>query len=197
MGKLTLFEDSDITWQKSIQDLKVVQLLFHEQKGRFIIMTRKAIYTMDISDKQFIKRYDSNDLTSMALTHEGNQLILGTEDGVFSLDSDSYKEISSLNKKLPDTNISCISEINGNLWFGSSRGAFVQREDGKYDYYQSRRWLVDDAVIDISPGPDNSVLILSKTGLSKIVFREMTLEKKAEYFQEIQRLRHIRHGFSY
>jgi hypothetical protein len=72
----------------------------------------------------------------------------------------------------------------------------VNRPDGRYDYYASKRWLVDNRVKDISPGPDGSVLILTEQGLSKINFVEMTLAEKAEHFQRIQRLRHIRYGFS-
>ena len=72
--------------------------------------------------------------------------------------------------------------------------SFKLREDGKFDYYASKRWLLDDHVIDISDGPGKSVLILSQKGLNQISFKLMTLESKAAFFQEIQRKRHIRYG---
>jgi len=195
-GKLAFFTDSEMTWEKSLDDFEPIEILFDGNKGRFMVLSKNSLYTFSVADKQLIKRYNGKNLTSMALARDYYQLVVGTEDGIFSLDSKSFKEASPLNRKLPDTKISCITEINGKLWFGSSRGAFVLREDGKFDYYASKRWLVDDKVIDISVGPENSVLVLSETGLSKIIFTEMTLAEKAEYFQEVQRLRHVRFGFS-
>lgn len=56
--------------------------------------------------------------------------------------------------------------------------------------------LVDDAVVDIAEGPDNSVLILTQKGLSQIEFKPMTLAEKAAYFQKIQRERHLRYGLT-
>jgi hypothetical protein len=55
---------------------------------------------------------------------------------------------------------------------------------------------VSDDVIDISKGPGNSVLILSKDGLSIIRFKKMTLQQKARHFDRLTRSRHIRHGFN-
>ncbi len=195
-GKLAFFRDSKMIWEKSLDDFKPIELLFDENKKHFIILSENALYIFNTDEQQLMKKYDGNNLTSMALAGENNQIVVGMEDGILSLDSESFKETSPLNRKLPDTKISCITEINGKLWFGSSHGAFALRDDGKYDYYASKRWLVDDKVLDISGGPENSVLVLSETGLSKIIFTEMTLAEKAEYFQEVQRLRHIRFGFS-
>ncbi|MHC4509415.1 MAG: hypothetical protein ACYTAO_10735, partial [Planctomycetota bacterium] len=102
----------------------------------------------------------------------------------------------ALRRKLPCTEIRCIRQIGGRVWFGTSSGAFALRSDGRADYYASKRWLVDDRVIDIAEGPDNSVLILSQTGLSIIHFQPMTLQQKAEHFDKLTRARHIRHGFN-
>src|SRR5690606_4763035 len=88
------------------------------------------------------------------------------------------------------------NEINGRLWFGSTRGAFVLRKEGKYDYYASRRWLPSDKVIDIQAGPGQSVLVLTDKGLSQIRFTYMTLHEKAQFYQRQVRNRHIRHGFN-
>ena len=194
--KLAFFTDSELVWEESLDDFEPVELLYNSSQGVFVILSKSAIYTFTIADKQLIMRSDAGNFTSMAFVAENSLLMLGTEDGILSLDSESFKEISPLNTKLPDTKISCITKINGKLWFGSSKGAFSQRDDNKYDYYASKRWLVDDQVIDISAGPDNSVLILTETGLSQIVFTKITLADKAEYFQKVQRLRHVRYGFS-
>jgi hypothetical protein len=68
--------------------------------------------------------------------------------------------------------------------------------DKRADYYASKRWLPSDQVVDIAAGPDHSVLILTKKGLAKIVFEDMTLHDKAMYFEKQVRARHIRHGFN-
>ena len=195
-GKLVLFKNNKNVWEKPVKDFEPVELLFDVGKQTFVVLSKNAIYTLNGSDKKLVKRYSGKNLTAISLVAEKNQIVVGTEDGILSLDSESFEEISPINRKLPDTHISCIAEINGKLWFGSPKGAFALRHDGKYDYYASKRWLVDDKVTDIFAGPDNSVLILTEKGLSRITFVEMTLAEKAEYFQEVQRLRHIRHGFS-
>ncbi len=195
-GKVAFFADSKLSMEQSIEDFEPMEILYDETKDQFLVLSKHSLYLYTPGEEKIMKVYDSNNLTSMAFIADNNQIIIGTEDGILTIDSKSHKEVSPLNQKLPDTNISCISEIDGKLWFGSSRGAFSLKDDGKYNYYASKRWLVDDKVLDISEGPDNSVLILTETGLSQIHFVEMTLAEKAEYFQEVQRLRHIRHGFS-
>jgi len=195
-GKLAFFRDSEMAWKKSPEDFNPVKLLYNAEKKQFLILTENALYTFRPGEQKLIKEYEGENLTSVTLIAEKDQVVVGTKDGVFSLDAESYKEISPLNTKLPCTEISCITEINGKLWFGSSKGAFALREDGRYDYYASKRWLVDDRVVDISAGPDNSVLVLTEKGLSSINFVRMTLAEKTEYFQKVQRLRHIRFGFT-
>jgi len=195
-GKLVYFKNNRKVWEESVLDFEPVELLYDSGEQLFIVLSDHAIYTFKGSDRELVKKFSGNNLTAISKTAENKQIMVGTEDGILSLDPETFEETSPINRKLPDTNISCIEEINGKLWFGSSKGAFALRHDGKYDYYASKRWLVDDRVIDISAGPDHCVLILTKKGLSKINFVEMTLAEKAEYFQRVQRLRHIRHGFS-
>jgi len=195
-GKLVYFEDNESAWELSLSDFVPLELLYDGDKKMFIVLSENAVYSFTGDEQKLQKRYSGNDLTAISLIADKSQLMVGTEDGLISLDSESFEETAPINKKLPNTKISCISEVNGRLWFGSARGAFSLRPDGNYDYYASKRWLVDDKVSDISSGPDNSVLILTGKGLSRINFMEMTLAEKAEYFQEVQRLRHIRHGFS-
>ena len=109
-------------------------------------------------------------------------IVLGTTNGIQLLDRKTFT-LNKLDQKLPWTEITSVNNIRGNLWFGSTKGAFKLREDGKYDYYASKRWLVDDHVADIAEGPDGSVLVLTQKGMSKIDFEPMTLAQKPEYFQ--------------
>ena len=195
-GKMVYFKNKEAAWELSPENFVPVSLLFDADKQSFIVLTSDAIYTISDTDRKLHKRFSGKDLTAFSLADNNSRIVVGTNDGILSLDSESFEEIAPLNNKLPNTQITCISEINGRLWFGSARGAFSLRPDGLYDYYASKRWLVDDKVRDICTGPDHSVLVLTELGMSKINFVEMTLAGKAEYFQEVQRLRHIRHGFS-
>jgi hypothetical protein len=70
------------------------------------------------------------------------------------------------------------------------------RNDGKFNYYASERWIPSDTVVHISKGPENSVLILTNKGLGKICFEDMTLYEKAMFFEKQVRDRHIRTGFN-
>lgn len=195
-GKLAFFRDSGPVWERAMEDFIPLDIVFDQQRVHFIILTENSIYTFRPVDRQAESRYEGEDLTCLALASDDREILVGTKDGIFSLDAETFQSGTPLNRKLPATGITCISEINGQPWFGTSRGAFKGREDGRYDYYASKRWLVDDHVIDISDGPGNDVLVLTRNGLSILRFEEMTLDRKAAYFQEVQRLRHIRYGFS-
>ncbi|RMG24670.1 MAG: hypothetical protein D6730_12270 [Bacteroidetes bacterium] len=126
---------------------------------------------------------------------QGGELLLGSETGCRVLNKNSMKSIEHLTQ-LPWPELTCIREIDGKRWFGSTRGAFVQKPEGGFTYYASRRWLPNDRVRDLAPGPDGSVLVLTEGGLSRIQFEWMTLEQKAAYFERQVRLRHIRYGFN-
>ena len=189
--EIALFTDSKKVWGESIKGLNPLQLIADED--RFLILTSNGVYQLLNENNKFSQVYTGSNLSAMAL-FEG-KIVVGTNNGVFSLDATSFKA-TKIDRKLPSNDITSLKNIDGSLWFGSKNGAFKLREDGKYDYYASKRWLVDNDVVDIAKGADNSVLLLTTTGLSKINFVEMTLAEKADYFQEIQRSRHVRYGFT-
>lgn len=191
--ELKLLKNGKSIWGERQVGLNPEKLLFDEKRNRFLVLTAEAIYNIDVSQPEFDKIYESSGLTSLAIYKD--DIIVGTDKGVITLSGESFAA-TEINQQLPWTEITAVETINDQLWFGSTKGAFKLREDGKYDYYASKRWLVDDHVVDIASGPDNSVLILTKEGLSQINFRNMTLSEKADYFQKIQRLRHIRYGLT-
>lgn len=192
-GALKLLKDGKSIWNAQHAGINPKTLLFDEKGKKFLALTEKAIYEIDIESPELKRIYGGSGLTSMAFF--GNDLIVGSNDGIITLSGESFTK-GETNQKLPWTEITAVKTINNELWFGSTKGAFKLRDDGKYDYYASKRWLVDDHVIDLAAGPDNSVLIVSKKGLSQINFKSMTLSEKADYFQKIQRLRHIRYGLT-
>jgi len=101
--------------------------------------------------------------------------------------------------------------VPGGVWFGTTRGAFFQRESTnsryaipaapgidppRFRYYAGKRWLRDDHVIDIAVDHDGDVWVLTRTGLNKIEFRRMTLAAKADWFHRKIRSRNMRYGFT-
>lgn len=174
---------------------KVRQIAFDGTQGRFLLLGGNTLWCFDPGRSNSPAFHHAN-LTCMALIDKNHTLLVGTSDGYLRLDPKSLEPLSNAETKLPCADIRCIKEIGEKIWFGTPRGAFALHANGQIDYYASQRWLVDDAVVDIWPGEDDSVLILSKSGLSIIHFREMTLAVKAEHFDRLTRRRHIRYGFS-
>ncbi|MEN8202438.1 MAG: hypothetical protein ABFS28_07570 [Bacteroidota bacterium] len=194
--KLVFFEKGKKSWEKELKGFEPLELLYDANRQLYIVLSENAIHSFQCTDRKLRRKFTGTQLTAISFSADRQQLLVGSEKGILTLDPVSCKEILPLNSRLPDPVITSIKLIHGRLWIGSSRGAFALREDGKYDYYASGRWLVDDRVTDMAAGPDQSVLILTEKGMSRINFQNMILEEKAGHFQEIQRLRHIRYGFS-
>ncbi|MCB0853836.1 MAG: hypothetical protein KDD63_16540, partial [Bacteroidetes bacterium] len=190
---LTFFQNKTKTWEQVIDQLKPQEVIYDGKNERYFILTSKELFQFQPREKELTKVYTGESLTALTLFND--KIVVGSMNGLVELDASSF-QAGSLNQKLPWTEITSLKTIHNELWIGSTKGAFKLRSDGKYDYYASKRWLVDDHIVDMAEGPDQSVLLLSQTGLSKIHFVEMTLAEKAEHFQEIQRLRHVRYGFS-
>lgn len=193
-SKLQYLKDSTIAWSGTHAG-SVIDLAFDNRLGKFLILTNTGISSFDPAGNALKTEYSGDNLTAFAVSTAKDAIVVGTRDGYFFLDK-NFSAKGDVQRRLPWTDITTIEEIDGRLWFGSTRGAFVLNDDGKYSYYASKRWLPSDRVIDIAKGPDNSVLILTSHGLAQIVFEEMTLHDKAMYYQKQVRNRHIRHGFN-
>ncbi|MEN6427967.1 MAG: hypothetical protein ABFE13_21650, partial [Phycisphaerales bacterium] len=150
------------------------------------------IKDIEVHEGQFMYLTDKYVLSNAS----GGRLLIGASEGRLRIDPNSLESQVTDPTRAPCTDLRCRRTIGNAVWFGTSRGAFSQQPDGRIDYYASKRWLLDDAVIDIWPGPSGSVLILSQRGLNIIHFREMTLAQKAEHFDQLTRRRHIRFGFN-
>jgi hypothetical protein len=93
-------------------------------------------------------------------------------------------------------------EKSGAVWLGSAEGAarFDQKAKHRWDrwqYFYGRRWLKDNEVKNIWVDEANAarkVWIRTRTGVSLIEWRPMTLAQKAKYFEERIEQRHVRHG---
>ncbi|HWN95815.1 MAG TPA: hypothetical protein VNT99_12335 [Methylomirabilota bacterium] len=93
-------------------------------------------------------------------------------------------------------------ERSGAIWLGGDQGAarFDPKAGHPWDrwqYFWGRRWLTDNEVQNIQvdeSGSTRQVWVRTKTGVSRIEWRRMTLEEKAKFFDERIEARHLRHG---
>jgi hypothetical protein len=165
----------------------VCDIRYHPEKKTFIIATAQAIFefTPESGTKEL---YKGTGITC-AIPFK-NDVVAGTQTGYLFL---SKKQLI---KNVPCAHITNISEINGKLWFATVNGIFGLNEDGKYAYYAGERWLPCNATLTVEAGPDNSLLVLTKSGLGQIYFEKMTLEDKAMFYEKMVRQKNIRYGFN-
>lgn len=87
---------------------------------------------------------------------------------------------------------------DGAIWRAESVG--LVRIDNKaelrdrYQYFAGKRYLPDDDVQSLAPDQAAGMWARTKTGVSHIELKRMTLEQKAALFEERIRQRHDRHG---
>jgi hypothetical protein len=192
---LKLVKGTEQLWKGKVAE-PVIQLKYAPATGQFWILTAKTLHALSPGRKELKTFYEGNRLTAFDITGFGTQTIIGTPAGYIKINNLSGKQSGSTRSNIPVPEITVVKEVNGNVWFGSPEGAFMLRNDGKYNYYYGERWLPGNKVIDIAEGPDNSVLVLTDKGIGQICFREMTLHEKALYFEDQVRRRHIRNGFN-
>lgn len=191
---LKYVKDSKTLWNGKISSGKIVKIRFQKSENLFWILSTDALYSFSPSSNSFQKQFSGKDFTAFDFFNQ--KIIIGTNDGYIEFDSKSKKQIGEKHTKLPHTELTAIETIGEKVWFGSTKGAFALRKDGKFDYYNGERWLPSNVVKHISAGANNSVLILTDAGLAQIHFKSMTLHEKAMFFEEQVRSRHIRNGFN-
>jgi len=192
---LKYIQDSKIIWDHHLTNSEIVSIEYNKIGYEFLILTNKQLLSFAATKKSLRPIHTGSDLTCFAITDLGKNVIIGSNNGYVKLIRDKHTT-SDIVYKLPWPDLTQIKEINGILWFGSSLGAYMLREDGKFNYYYGQRWLPGNKVIHISEGPDNSVLILTDKGLGQIKFERMTLEEKALRYERKVRQRQIRYGIN-
>jgi hypothetical protein len=195
-SKLECVNGEGSLWNGKIAGDKVVEIEYDTVNDLYWVLGKKGLYSFSMKDKAIKAVVKGSGYACVEVADNGKKIYVGTSDGYFVVDGKTKKQVGEVQKKLPWTELTAISEVNGKIWFGSTKGAFKLREDGKFDYYNGERWLADNNVKQIAAGPDNSVLILSDNGVGQICFKEMTLYDKAMYYEKQVRDRHIRNGFN-
>ncbi len=175
---------------------KAIAILYDPVKNGFWILGENSLTLFSAISFSLRTSFTGQGLTAFSFSPAMDSLLIGTHHGYFTLPASDGAGKAVLRDRLPATDISSIRMLEHKIWFGSSAGAFMLREDGTFDYYASRRWLPSDQVIDIATGPDRTLYILTGSGLAAIHTDSLTLAQKADYFEKQVRNRHIRNGFN-
>ncbi len=192
---LQYVKDSTVQWSGTVQS-PLLDIRFDNGKNIFWLLTKEGVHVFSPFEKSVTHAVEGNNFTAMALVRNSKEIIVGTTDGYLVVDVETRKINGDPHKKLPWTEITAVEEVDGKIWFGTTKGAFRINDDGSFSYYASKRWLPSVQVIDIAKGPEQSVLVLCDKGLARIDAKEMTLHDKAMYYEQQVRARHIRHGFN-
>lgn len=195
-NKIQYVKDQEQIWEGKAENGRILDIRYDPSQKLFYILTTHSVETFSPADKALKTGYKADSLTAFTLSNKNAELVIGTSNGYLVVDAKTFAVKGEKQVKLPSTDITAVAELNGKLWFGSGKGAFMLKDDGKYNYYASKRWLPNDQVKQITAGPDESVLVLTKGGVAKICFKNMTLEEKAVYYNRQVRERHIRNGFN-
>ena len=173
----------------------LVDILFDKDYNGFWILSDNNLSFYDVKTGKLESKFDGSGFTAFTLMKNHSELTIASTNGYMIFDK-GLNKVTKSNDKLPCIQLTSVNEIDGRLWFGSKDGAFMLKDDGKFNYYASRRWLPDNDVRYVAKGKGNSVLVLTSKGLATISFELMTLYDKAVLFEEQVRERHNRNGFN-
>jgi hypothetical protein len=173
-------------WQGSMKGVKKIR--YDDAGRRFILVTPGQVAELTSSGSINIL-YEGTTINCAEPLGSG-KIAIATSGG-YIIYPDGH-----LIADTPHPDINCVKLIGGALWFGTTHGAFKLGEDGRYSYYAGQRWLPGNNVVALHEGPDRSILAVTDKGLGHIIFKEMTLEEKAMFFEQQVREKNIRYGFN-
>jgi hypothetical protein len=183
-----LFKRSEKIADIAVPDGELIRLYVYDKK--FWYLTGEAIFCLE--GKEWNKIYEGEGLTTIAFSD--NDIGVGTTDGYFVIDRKGQVKKEKENR-LPVPAVNGMLAVNGQYWFSSGNGAFVESGD-KYRYYTYQRWLDEPEIVDMAADKEGNMYFLTATSLNKIAFKDETLACKAGYIQDRLRKYHLRYGFS-
>lgn len=195
-NRLIRLDTNGIQWQDQLANDSILALLNDPETDDFYVLTSQQILRFSIDDRQLQSIHSGQGFTAFDLDTEKRVLVVGTNNGYFTLKLDEAGTSPSLQQALPVLDLTTVQVVGSSYWFGSNKGAFSVTPKGNIAYYNGQRWLNDDKVIAIRSKMDGTVLVLTETGLSQIHTKEWTLAEKAAFYDRQVRERHIRYGFN-
>lgn len=194
--EVRLLKDSKIEWNGIFPGPKILAARYDDSRNQFWLLGSNELFTFSPAGKVLKSVFKFDNLTCFDLSADKKVVYIGTTNGYVKFDPSSQRQIGLVVQRVPAASITALKEVNGQMWFGTTEGAFQLRADGKYNFYNGERWLPGNLVIDFARGENGSVLILTDKGLTEMVYKHWTLAEKADYYGKQVRLRHIRNGFN-
>lgn len=169
--------------------------------GAAAVGTEQGLYVRPENGAAFEQVYPADDCYSWAprsvraLAYDAKgRMWFGCSQGVGVGDGDSWALFTGA-EGLPYNRFTCAASAeNGVIWFGTERGA-IRFDGDKWSYRASLRWLPDDHVNCIAVHPDGTAWIATPKGIARIRRVTMTLEEKADWFQEQVERHNSRDGY--
>ncbi|WP_270087931.1 hypothetical protein [Sphingobacterium sp. SYP-B4668] len=192
-NKIQYLKDGKSAWSTTLPQSTLLEVVKGNDAHQVLILTDGELLLGELNNMKTKSLYKGNGFVSVA--QHGNEVIIAHKSEGLYFFNESYA-LTRKNPKLPSLALQVVRSLNGELWVGSKQGAFRMDKGGEIKYYASKRWLVDDGVVDIKLGTDGNMLILTDKGLSKIISKTMTLAEKAIFYENQVRARHIRNGFN-
>jgi len=183
-----IFENNG--WRKAESDAPAAPRIFVQvpmAKGTNVILVdgKKGRMAVDLHSGLFppSEQHWEEGAKYGAIDKDGNFWMAGPR-GVVCRKNDHTWHLITGKEGLPCNDItSMASSLDGEVWFGTSKGAI--RYDGKeWRYRQGLRWLPDDEVRDVAVTVDNSAWFATKAGVGVIRFQPMTLAQKAKFYED-------------
>ncbi|MCC5936120.1 MAG: hypothetical protein JJU34_02450 [Lunatimonas sp.] len=189
-GKAALFQDGRLVELGKVSG-QVQEVYVH--RGVFFVQAGDKVFRVN-GNNQLEEILAVKGL--QALAFRGAEVIAGTSTGyaVFSLSNRT--QLVPWQENLPVPDVKYLSVSSEMVWAGTDQGAFRRLPDGNFRYYASKRWLMEDEVMDMAFDSKGDAYLLTKSGINHLIFKEMTLAEKADHFESKIRQRHIRFGFS-
>ncbi len=184
----TLYEKTQKMHNVDLPKGKCINVYVYDKS--FYYLTDNAIYRLD--GKKWTTLHKGESLT--AVTFSPNEMIVGTVKGYYRLDRYNGMRISEIDAKLPVPAITDVLLAGSELWFTSADGAYLQEPD-RYRYFAGRRWLDNNAIIDMTCDKQGNMYFLTPTGLNKVEYLVQTLADKTQKIQDDIRRYHLRFGF--
>lgn len=140
-------------------------------------------------------------LTRSPRLARSRETLIGGASGIVARSADGQLRPYPEHRLLPWNEITVLAfEPPSFVWIGTRRGLI--RYDEKTDevkYFAGLRYLPDNHVTGIGfdfRATMRAVWVETPKGFSRLVFAPMTLEEKAQLFEERIRARHVRHGLT-
>ncbi|MCE1199777.1 MAG: hypothetical protein LWW85_12470 [Marinilabiliales bacterium] len=163
---------------------------WYVHKGAFYALSAGSICKLE---KNGIRKIFTGDGLN-ALAFKGDSLYVGTQSGFMILQKESGKILMPLQQRLPVQTITGITIAGKDLWCATDDGAFRQDSD-RYRYFEGKRWLDQNKIIDLTADQAGNLYLLTPTGLNKISFVKTTLAEKTKKIEDDIRKYHLRFGF--